>query len=115
MTTSNKHGSWSLKLAITFVLVVGAIASPAQAQVISERTLGTRVNGSTSLPCNGGTCTITGGTTAGTNLFHSFENFSVPTSGEAHFDNAGSIQNIISRVTGLSGSNIDGLISWFKK
>jgi filamentous hemagglutinin family protein len=108
MTTSNKHTCWSLKLASAFVLVVGAIASQAQAQVTSDRTLGTTVNGSTSLPCNGGTCTITGGTTAGTNLFHSFEQFSVPTSGEAHFDNAGSIQNIISRVTGGSVSNIDG-------
>jgi len=108
MTTSNKHACWSLKLAITFVFVVSAIASQAQAQVTSDRTLGTTVNGSTSLPCNGGTCTITGGTTAGTNLFHSFEEFSVPTSGEAHFDNAGSIQNIISRVTGGSVSNIDG-------
>ena len=110
MTTSNKHACWSLKLASTFVLVVSAIAPQAHAQVTSDGTLGTRVNGSTSLPCNSGTCTITDGTTAGTNLFHSFENFSVPTSGEAHFDNAGSIQNIISRVTGLSGSNIDGLI-----
>jgi len=108
MTTSNKHACWSLKLAITFVFIVSAIASQAQAQVTSDRTLGTTVNGSTSLPCNGGTCTITGGTTAGTNLFHSFEQFSVPTSGEAHFDNAGSIQNIISRVTGGSVSNIDG-------
>jgi len=108
MTTSNKHACCSLKLASTFVLVVGAIASQAQAQVTADGTLGTNVNGSTSLPCNGGTCTITGGTRAGTNLFHSFEQFSVPTSGEAHFDNAGSIQNIISRVTGGSVSNIDG-------
>jgi len=108
MTTSNKHACWSLKLASTFVLVVGAIASQAQAQVTADGTLGTTVNGSTSLPCNGGTCTITGGTRAGTNLFHSFEQFSVPTSGEAHFDHAGSIQNIISRVTGSSVSNIDG-------
>jgi filamentous hemagglutinin family protein len=108
MTTSKKHACWLLELASTFVLVVGAIASQAQAQVTADGTLGTNVNGSTSLPCNGGTCTITGGTRAGTNLFHSFEQFSVATSGEAHFDNAGSIQNIISRVTGGSVSNIDG-------
>lgn len=53
---------------------------------------------------------ITGGSQAGGNLFHSFSEFSVPNGGSANFNNTGFIQNIISRVTGMMPSHINGTI-----
>ncbi|MGI0488596.1 filamentous hemagglutinin N-terminal domain-containing protein [Pantanalinema rosaneae CENA516] len=53
---------------------------------------------------------ITNGSRSGNNLFHSFRQFSVPIGGSAVFNNAPDVQNIISRVTGGSVSNIDGFI-----
>lgn len=74
------------------------------AQVTSDRTVNTQVNQ------NGSVAEITGGEARGENLFHSFQDFSLITGNEAFFNNATDIANIISRVTGNSVSNIDGLI-----
>ena len=88
-------------LAVSYLCVSGNIA---KAQVTPDNTVDTNVNQ------NGNVSEITGGQTRGDNLFHSFQDFSVPTGNEAFFDNADTIENIFSRVTGGNISNIDGLI-----
>ncbi|MBW4476053.1 MAG: filamentous hemagglutinin N-terminal domain-containing protein [Tolypothrix brevis GSE-NOS-MK-07-07A] len=76
-----------------------------QAQITSDRTLSTEV-----LTPNNLDFTIINGNRVGNNLFHSFGELSVPTGGSAFFSNDLNVQNIISRVTGGSISNIDGLL-----
>ena len=53
---------------------------------------------------------IDAGTTVGNNLFHSFSEFSVPIGTQASFNNATGIDNVLTRVTGLAASEINGLI-----
>ena len=74
------------------------------AQVTSDNTVNTRITQ------DGNVAEITGGEARGSNLFHSFQDFSVPTGNEAFFNNANNIENIFSRVTGGNISHVDGAI-----
>ena len=80
-----KHTSWiSLPLATFSCFIPLSI----QAQVTPDGTTSTTVNQ------NGNDFTIEEGDRVGDNLFHSFNEFSVPTLGSAVFNNAGDIANI---------------------
>jgi filamentous hemagglutinin family protein len=72
---------------------------------VSDNTLGTQVSGA------GGNFDIKGGVSKGQTLFHSFTDFSVPTSGQANFINPVGNRDIITRVTGNLFSDINGLVN----
>ena len=76
------------------------------AQIVPDKTL--PVN--STVTKTGLVHTINGGTTVGVNLYHSFQDFSVPMNNTAYFNNPSNVQNVLTRVTGNSVSNIDGTL-----
>ncbi|MEH2253569.1 S-layer family protein [Nostoc sp.] len=113
MTQSSRVLCWQLSL-ISSLAITGTFALSeycALAQIKEDGTLGTNSSIVTPKLINGQpTDQIDGGATRGTNLFHSFEQFSVLSGRTAYFNNAANIDNIITRVTGKSISNIDGIL-----
>ena len=94
-----------LLLKIASVVIGGLLFSPsASAQVTPDGSLSTTVERS------GTESIVDGGARSGDNLFHSFDDFSIPESASASFNNASDIVNIFNRVTGGNVSQIDGLI-----
>lgn len=95
---------WVLLSSAVWIL---GFAHPIAAQVVPDATLPVRersqITGNPNIQ-------IDGGARRGGNLFHSFSQFSIPTGGSVYFNNALDVQNIFSRVTGGSVSNIDGAI-----
>ncbi|MBN3951453.1 MAG: S-layer family protein [Nostoc sp. NMS7] len=115
ITVSRKTQDWwcwcskFVGLGSCLVLASVFIAS-LQERVFAQITPDATLPINSSVTKDGNNFNITGGTKAGSNLFHSFSEFSVPLGGTAYFNNTVDIQNIISRVTGGSASNIDGFI-----
>jgi filamentous hemagglutinin family protein len=102
-----KQVSCQIPIATSIFLSCLFASNPAWGQISSDGTIPTKVERS------GNRFEITGGRQAGGNLFHSFQEFSLPAGSEAFFKNATNatdVINIISRVTGNSVSNIDGLL-----
>ena len=91
-----------LGLTVFFATLTTTIA--AQAQIIPDGSLPTNVQQLEEI------MKINGGERAGDNLFHSFEEFSIPEGMEAIFENALDVENIFTRITGGEVSNLDGLL-----
>ena len=91
-----------ISLAVCVALSILVNPRNATAQVVPDDTLSTTVTRTNS------DFEINDGDRIGNNLFHSFDQFSVPTGGLVLLSNSTDIQNIFSRVTGDSLSIIDG-------
>ncbi len=96
---------------LTLFCLTGSLSVQAQTYTPSNRapvadtTLGTQVTASNN------NFNITGGLTKGQTTFHSFTDFSVPTNGQANFTNPVGNRDIITRVTGNSFSDINGIVN----
>ncbi|NER35401.1 MAG: CHAT domain-containing protein [Oscillatoria sp. SIO1A7] len=80
--------------------------SPAQAQSITEASDGT----GTIVNQSGSQFDIEGGTSSGSNLFHSFDRFGLETGETANFQTGSSVENILGRIVGGDASIINGNI-----
>ena len=91
---------------VVSIPILALTASPSTAQSITAAPDGT----GTAITHNGNTYTINGGTQAGANLFHSFQQFGLTPQETAHFLSNPSIRNVLGRVVGGNPSTIEGLI-----
>jgi large exoprotein involved in heme utilization and adhesion len=94
---------FSLQILGQIIAIALGSHAPLLAQVVPDRTLPVKersqVRGNFDWQ-------IDGGAVRGSNLFHSFQQFSIPTNGSVFFNNSSTINNIINRVTGSNISKI---------
>jgi filamentous hemagglutinin family protein len=90
-------------------LSIVALSNAATAQVIATPTTELGAT-NTIVTQSNGVFDITGGQTAGANLFHSFSQFGLSQGQTANFQTNAAIQNVLARINGGSPSAIDGIL-----
>jgi filamentous hemagglutinin family protein len=107
--------SWKRLFLLTFLCTFGLMTS-AKAQITPDNSLGAETStvGQPNQAINGIPINqidqINGGARRGGNLFHSFGEFNVNAGRAAYFSNPDGVANILTRVTGVNGSNILGTL-----
>jgi filamentous hemagglutinin family protein len=96
-------------IGLSAIATIGLLATPAQAQIVPTAAGAPGATGTIVTPANA-ELQITGGQTAGANLFHSFSEFGLSTGQTANFQTPATIQNVLARVNGGNASAIDGLL-----
>ena len=91
-----------------FIVCCLIASGSVQAQIVPDGTLGAERSQVT--PIAPSTDRIDGGAGRGANLFHSFQEFNVRDGRGIYFANPVTVQNIFSRVTGGTVSNINGTL-----
>lgn len=94
------------KETMRYIILFLLISSSLQAEVITDGSLGERIN----LPGPNFQIDAQLGQQRGGNLFHSFQDFNLHSHESATFSGNNQVQNIISRVTGGHPSQLDGTI-----
>ncbi|MBD2603799.1 filamentous hemagglutinin N-terminal domain-containing protein [Scytonema hofmannii FACHB-248] len=101
--------NWLQLLIFSFITFA---STPAIAQITPDNTLGAENSRFTpNVLINGASADqIDGGATRGSNLFHSFTQFSINDGQRVYFSNPIGVENILTRVTGKEASNIFGTL-----
>jgi filamentous hemagglutinin family protein len=88
-------------------LILVILPLKAKAQIIPDASTGTQITPDINI--NGILSDqINGGSIRGSNLFHSFSEFNINTGRGVYFSNPVDITNILTRVTGVNASNLNG-------